>query len=243
MRNPNVDYMLGLHVMPYLPVGTIEVRDGKLNAASDMVAINVYGKAAHGAYPEKGIDAMLVMAELLLGIQTLLTRQKSPLDQAVVSFGQINGGSKDNIICDHVKVTGIMRTTDEGLRTHLKNVMEQYVEAAAAAHGAKASVVFEPGYNALINDKGVNEVVRAVAREVLGAGAIFEKESPSLGVEDYSFFLDEARGAFYHLGCGNVAKEIVHPLHSEHFDLDERALVVGVDLQMNIILNMLQGGI
>ncbi|MDK2865796.1 MAG: hypothetical protein PWP51_919 [Clostridiales bacterium] len=243
MKNPDVDYMLGLHVMPYLPVGTIEVRDGKLNAASDMVAIDIYGKAAHGAYPEKGIDAGLVGAEILQGIQTILTRQKSPLDQAVVTFGRINGGSKDNIICDHLKATGIMRTTDETLRAHLKEMMTNYVEAVAAAHGAKGVITFEPGYNALINDKGVNEMVRSVARKVLGAGAIFEKESPSLGVEDYSFFLDDARGAFYHLGCGNVAKEIVHPLHSEAFDLDERALIVGVGLQMNIILNLLQGGI
>ena len=242
MDQPKVDFMLGLHVMPYIPVGTIEIRDGKLNAASDMVEIEVHGKAAHGAYPEKGIDAMLIAAEILLGIQTQFTRQKSPLDQAVISFGQIQGGQKDNIICDYVKVTGIMRTTDETLRAHLKKSLTQYVGYTAKAHGGSAKIHFEPGYNALFNDIGVNKVVREVANIVLGNGNVYDKEMPSLGVEDYSFFLDKARGAFYHLGCGNVARDIIHPLHSEHFDIDERALITGVNLQMNIILNLLQGG-
>jgi len=239
MQNPKVDAMLGLHVMPYLPVGEIEVRDGKLNAASDMVSLEVFGEAAHGAYPEKGIDAMTIVAELILGIQTILNRRVSPLDQVVISFGRIKGGAKDNIICDHVKVTGVMRTTDENTRVKVKEMLTQYVENTAASHGGRAEINFRAGYKALVNDIDINRVVRAVGQNILGVKAVHEKETPSLGVEDYSFFLDDAKGAFYHLGCGNTSKGIVYPLHSKEFDIDEDVLITGVNLQINMIFNLL----
>jgi len=239
MQNPKVDAMLGLHVMPYLPVGEIEVRDGKLNAASDTVSLEVFGEAAHGAYPEKGVDAMTLTAELILGIQTILNRRVSPLDQVVISFGKINGGIKNNIICDHIKVTGAMRTTDERTRVRIKEMLTKYVENTAVGHGGRAEISFESGYKALVNDIDVNRVVRAVAQNILGTKAVHEKETPSLGVEDYSFFLDDAKGAFYHLGCGNISKDIVYPLHSKEFDIDEDVLITGVNLQINMILNLL----
>lgn len=242
MKNPTVDAMLGLHVMPYMPVGEVELRNGKLNAASDVVLLEIAGLASHGAYPEKGIDAMTIAAELILGIQTVLNRKVSPLDQVVISFGKIKGGHKNNIICDHVKITGIMRTTDEVTRSKVKEMLSTYVEGTAKAHGGSAKIHFEPGYKALINDQEINDVVRDVAETILGVSNVHEKENPSLGVEDYSFFLDDAKGAFYHLGCGNTSKGIIHPLHSENFDIDERALITGVNLQMNMIFNLLGEG-
>ena len=234
MTSPDVDFVLGLHVMPYLPVGKIEIRDGKLNAASDTFSITIGGKAAHGAYPEQGVDAIVVAAQVILGIQTLVSRSISPLDQAVITVGKINGGKKDNIICDEVTLTGGMRTTDEKTRKLLKEKLEALVLGICCASGATGQIYFEPGYKALINNNEVVKILREVAVDVLGREMVIEKEHPSLGVEDFSYFLDHSKGAFYHLGCG-FEDGPLGALHTKDFIIDEESLVLGVYLQIKMI--------
>ncbi|GAU77224.1 M20 family metallopeptidase [Fusibacter sp. 3D3] len=240
MDTPKVDYVLGLHVMPYLEVGQIETREGKLNAASDGLQITVKGKAAHGAYPEKGVDAINISAQIQMAISNLMSRQLSPLDQAVVSINQINGGVKDNIICDEVIMSGMMRTTDETLRKTLKDKIIRVSEAIARSNDGDAVVTFSEGYQALINDVTVTKQIKKIANQYLGEKNVFEKEAPSLGVEDFSFFLDRAQGAFYHLGCGNKSKNLISALHTDTFDIDESCLALGVFLQCEMSLSLLK---
>ncbi len=239
MSSPDVDYVLGLHVMPYMPVGKIEIRDGKLNAASDSFSITIGGKSAHGAYPEQGIDAIVVAAQVILGIQTLVSRAISPLDQAVITVGKINGGKKNNIICDTVVLTGGMRTTDETTRKLLKEKVAGMVSGICLASGATCEVQFEAGYKALINDNDVVKVLREVAVNTLGRDHVIEKEHPSLGVEDFSYFLDHSKGAFYHLGCGFVDGPL-GALHTKDFIIDEESLVLGVYLQIKMIEGLIK---
>jgi amidohydrolase len=234
MTTPDVSFVLGLHVMPYMPVGKIEIREGKLNAASDTFSITIGGKSAHGAYPEQGVDAIVVAAQIILGIQTLVSRAISPLDQAVITIGKINGGQKDNIICDEVTLTGGMRTTDEITRKLLKEKMTCLVSGLCGAFGATAQVHFEEGYKALINNNEVVKILREVAVEALGKEKVIEKEQPSLGVEDFSYFLDHAKGVFYHLGCG-FEDGPLGALHTKDFIIDEESLVLGVYLQIKMI--------
>ncbi len=234
MNSPKVDFVLGLHVMPYLPVGKIEIRDGKLNAASDTFSITIGGKSAHGAYPEQGVDAIVIAAQVILGIQTLVSRSISPLDQAVITVGKINGGQKDNIICDEVTLTGGMRTTDELTRALLKEKLTCLVTSICGAFGATGQVHFEEGYKALINDNEVVKILREVTVEALGRDHVIEKEHPSLGVEDFSYFLDQSKGAFYHLGCG-FENGPLGALHTKDFIIDEESLVLGVYLQIKMI--------
>lgn len=234
MKSPDVNYMLGLHVMPYLPVGQIEIRDGKLNAASDTFSITIEGKSAHGAYPEQGVDAIVIASHVILGIQTLVSRAISPLDQAVITVGKITGGHKDNIICDKVVLSGGMRTTDETTRSLLKEKLEELVSGICGAFGAASQVQFEAGYKALINDNEVVKVLREVAVTALGREKVIEKEHPSLGVEDFSYFLDHSKGAFYHLGCG-FEEGPLGALHTKDFIIDEESLVLGVYLQIKMI--------
>ena len=234
MDNPVVDYVLGLHVMPYMKVGQIEIRDGKLNAASDTFVIKVRGKSSHGAYPHQGVDAIIISAQVIQGIQTLISRQISPLDQAVITIGKINGGVKDNIICDEVILSGGMRTTDESTRKVLKDKMKHLVETTCLAFGGEGFVEFESGYKALINDDEVVQILRDVTHDVLGKDNVIEKEHPSLGVEDFSYFLDRAKGAFFHLGCG-FENEKSGALHTQDFMIDDNCLVMGVYLQIKWI--------
>ncbi len=240
MEAPKVDYVLGLHVMPYLEVGQIETSEGKLNAASDGLKIVVKGLAAHGAYPEKGVDAIHLAAQIQLAISSLLTRQISPLDQAVVSINQINGGIKDNIICDQVIMTGMMRTTDETTRKLLKEKIRLVSEAIASANGGGAIVTFTEGYQALINDAVLTRKLKRIATEILDENNVFEKKLPSLGVEDFSFFQDRAPGTFYHLGCGNKANGVVSALHTDTFDIDEDCLNLGVLLQCEFCMSLFE---
>ena len=239
MSSPDVDVMLGLHVMPNIPVGHIEIRDGKLNAASDEIKIEINGKSAHGAYPDQGIDAIVVAAQVVLALQTLVSRSVSPLDQVALTIGKIQGGLKDNIICDHVTLTGGMRNTDEHTRMLMKEKIRVMVDSIALAYGAHASVTFTPGYKAIINNLEINQIIRQTAHEVLGVDCVHEKEHPSLGVEDYSYFLDHAKGAFYHLGCGDE-NFTTGPLHSKNFYVDERCLPIGAYLQIKLIENIIE---
>ncbi|MEI6387829.1 MAG: M20 family metallopeptidase [Spirochaetota bacterium] len=240
MENPRVERVIGLHVMPYLPVGTIEVKKGALKGASASLDITVRGKSAHGAYPEQGIDAILIAANVVLSLNTLVSRHVSPLGQAVLTIGTIVGGSRANIIAGEVRMSATLRTTSAALQETLVARSRALVEGIARGFGGSGSLEFESGYAALINDPDVTDLIASRALDLLGPDSVRWKEKPSMGVEDFSFFNQAARGAFYHLGCGNPAQGITAPLHSPDFDLDEDCLPLGAALQAALILDLIE---
>lgn len=240
MENPTVDYVLGLHVMSYLETGTIELRYGKLNASSDGVTLKVFGKSAHGAYPENGVDAITASAHVVTALQTLVSRNISPLNSAVLSFGVISGGEVGNALAEEVTLTGTLRTLDSATREFCKKRILEIATKSAEALGARAEVHIECGYEPLINNDEVVELIEETACELLGRENIVHKEFPSLGVEDFSYFLEKAKGAFYHIGCGNKAKGITAPNHNSSFDIDEDCLRTGVELQVANVLRLLK---
>ncbi len=239
MENPVVDYVLGLHVMTYLETGTMEIRYGKLNASSDSVTVVVRGKSAHGAYPEKGVDAIVASAHVIAALQTLASRSISPLNSAVLSFGKIAGGHVENALAEEVRLSGTLRTLDKETRALCKARIEEIATHTAQALGATAEVRISPGYQPLINNDEVVRVIEETGAELLGRENVFHKEFPSLGVEDFSYFLDRAKGAFFHIGCGNKARGITAPNHNSSFDIDEDCLAVGVLLQVANTLKLL----
>ena len=240
MENPTVNYVLGLHVMSYLETGELEIRYGKFNAASDSLIIKVLGKSAHGAYPEKGVDAIVASAYMITALQTLVSRNISPLNSAVLSFGKISGGEVENALASEVTLTGTLRTLDRETRQFCKTRIEEIAVKTAQALGAEAEINISPGYEALINNDEVVKVILETGAELLGKENIVLKEFPSLGVEDFSYFLDKAKGAFYHIGCGNKARNITAPIHNSYFDIDEDCLQIGVQLQVASALKLLE---
>ena len=241
MENPKVDYVIGKHVMAYMDVGNVEVKFNKLNASTDGIKITVQGKAGHGAYPETGVDAILAAAAVVQGVHSIVSRNVSPLESVVISLGTVNGGTKGNIICDEVVLQGTLRTVNEAVRAKAKERLTRMVEDVAAAYGAVGKVEITPGYDALINDDDVVAVIKEVAEAELGADKVRIKEHPSMGAEDFSFFLNEAPGAFYHLGCGSTgAGHHCHGAHSKDFDVDEDCLSLGMFLDICIIEKLLQ---
>lgn len=239
MENPHVDYVLGLHVMPYLPVGRIETRKGALNGSSTLLDIVLHGTSCHAAYPETGVDAILMAGQVVTALHSLVSRYVSPLDAAVLTIGTIKGGNVRNIVSDEVRMEATLRTTDDAVRDALLARIKALVEGIAQSFGGSGKLDISYGYKALLNDPAVVDVVAAAAGEILGPGCVEWKEKPSMGVEDFSFFCRERPGAFYHLGCGNVARGIVSPLHSPGFDIDEDCLPLGVAMQVAAALRLL----
>lgn len=239
MINPDVDYMLGLHVMPYIDAGKVELKYGKLNASTDTIKIKINGKSAHGAYPDKGTDAIVIAGNIITSLQTIVSRNISPLNSVVISLGKISGGVKDNVISDEVEMSGTLRALDDDTRNFVKKRIEDMVTNTAAAYGGTAYVNFSEGYQALINNDEVVDVIKENAEKVLGKENIVFKEFPSLGAEDFSYFSDVAKGAFFHLGCGDSKNGIDSPIHTECFDIDEKCLKIGIQLQVENILTLL----
>ncbi|MBN2875865.1 MAG: amidohydrolase [Spirochaetales bacterium] len=239
LENPHVDYVLGLHVMPYLPVGVIETKKGPLNGSSTLLTITVRGLSCHAAYPEQGVDAVLIASQVVSALHTLVSRAVSPLDHAVLTVGSIHGGVRANILADEVKMLATLRTVDDVVRDGLLNKIRAIVGGIASAMGGAGSVELEYGYRSLVNDPYVVDVVTSTALDVLGPESVVWKEQPSLGVEDFAYFTAARPGAFYHLGCGNPGAGIHSALHTSTFDIDEDCLPLGVAVQVASALRLL----
>ena len=237
MENPHVDRVYGLHVMPNLPLGTVETRVGTLNASTDTVCLTIHGTAGHGAYPERGADAIVCAAQVITALQTLVSRNLSPLSSAVLTIGTIEGGTAGNIICDCVKMRGTLRTANSEIRAMMKQRIEEVVSGVAAVMGCRADVDIAPGYAALVNNGQEAMRIRRVAGRLFGRENAVEKPEPSMGGEDFSFFCDEAPGAFFHVGCVKKEDMPAPPLHSRDFKIDEECLVIGATMHVALVLD------
>ena len=230
-----VDAVYGLHVQPYLRVGQIDTRPGCLNGSTDELRIAVEGVSGHAARPEQAVDAIVCAAQLIMALQTVVSRSASPLKSAVLSLGTIHGGEAHNVICDRVEIRGTLRTADPELRAHLKARIRAICDGIAGACGARISLDIVPGYIALMNTPAEAERVLRLGGALLGAENARVRESPSMGGEDFSYFVAKAPGAFWHLGC--AAATPAPPLHNRAFAPDERCLPIGAALQAALVLD------
>ena len=237
MENPHVDRVYGLHVQPYLPVGVIETRAGTLNASTDDVELTILGRSSHGAYPESGADAIVCAAQVITSLQTLVSRNVSPLASAVLSLGMISGGTAGNIICDRVSLRGTLRTANGEIRAMMKRRIEEVASGVAAAMGCTAEVCITSGYAALVNDEAEAGRVMRVGACLLGEKNVVRKAAPSMGGEDFSFFCERVPGAFFHLGCVKKEDMPAPLLHSRDFHLDEDCLTVGAMMHVALVLD------
>lgn len=239
LDNPKTDHVIGLHVMPNIPTGKVELRYGKLNGNTGEVKIIVRGKSGHAAYPDTAVDAIVIASQVITALQTVVSRNVSPLNPVVLTIGKINGGNKNNVIAKEVVLSGTLRTLDRQTRNKAKELIKKISENVALGLGGNAEVYFEDGYIELINDDNVMKIVEETAVEVVGKENIVYKEYPSLGGEDFSYFADKVPSAFFHIGCGNEALKTTAPLHSDKFALDEDCLKVGIEMEVRTVLKLL----
>lgn len=242
LDNPRVDYILGLHVEPAYETGKVGIRYGKMYAASDMIDITISGKGAHGAHPDEGTDAIMIAASILNGIQTVVSRNVSPLNSAVVSFGTIKGGAVRNQIADQVKLEGIIRTLDSTTRIFVRERVKLISESIASSMGAEIDFKVMESYGPLINDDYVTNIVKDNAISMLGKNNVILEVNPDLSCEDFSYFAIERPACYFHLGCYSKSNGPHVDLHNPRFTIDENCLMTGVKLQISNIIRLLDKG-
>ena len=239
MRDPEVRCIIGQHMNPQYPTGTFYSRCGCVSGYSDELHMVVRGKQCHGAYPQRGTDAIVIAAQIVTALQTLVSRTLSPFDPAVVTIGSIHGGSACNVVCGEVQLTGTMRSLTPETREHLRRHVCDTARGIARSMGGEADVQILDGYTAVNNDPRFYPVVEEIARELVGADRIAEQPAPSLGVESFCFFLKDTPGVYYDLGCG-----VGSGIHTPTFRVDEAIIPIGIALQCEsvmAILKMTQG--
>lgn len=239
LEDPKVDGIFGLHVSNGIEVGKIGIRYGQMNAASDMIKIIINGKNSHGAYPNLGVDAISIAAQVTTAIQTIVSRKVDPRNSAVVTIGTVHGGEARNIIADKVEMEGIVRTLDPVTREETMEQLIDIVENISSSMGGKGEVIRNKSYNSLINDDTMVDIVYNNGEELFDDQNIINIKYPSFGVEDFSYFAEAVPGAFFNLGSRNKEKGIIHEAHTSLFDIDERCLKTGVLIQCKNVLRFL----
>lgn len=243
LEDPPPSAILALHVASGQPAGVVAIRAGAVNAANDTVTVTVEGRGGHAAHPDEAVDPVPVAAQIVTGVQQIVSRELDPVDPAVITFGQIRGGARENVIAPRVVMRGTVRTLDAEVRATVLERLREVAGGIAAAHRADATVEVEPGYPAGYNDPALTDVVADAARAVLGDTRVVTQDEPSLGSED--FFAFGSTGlpvCMFRLGVANPAEGITAPQHSADFDLDERALPAGVAVFADAIRRLLRVG-
>lgn len=232
-----VDAIFGLHVDPTIECGVIGIKYGAYCASSTDVIIEVEGKSCHGAYPSQGVDAIVATCGIVTNLQSVISRNIDSRDSAVLSFGKIIGGEKENIVAQNVRVSGTLRTLSPEIKNKVKERVKEMVEFTAKGYGATGKVTYRDSYTALINHDEYIDIVKENGKELLGDSGIYVKALANMGVEDFAYFVEKIPGAFFNLGVGNKKKGITVPLHNNKFDIDEDSLKIGVTLQIFNILS------
>jgi len=233
-----VDEIYGIHVWNYQPVGEVGITDGPVLAAADMFEIKIKGIGGHGAAPQGTVDAVVVSSHLVQALQTIVSRNTNPLESTVVTIGTINGGHNFNIIADEVTLSGTARAYTEENRNLIKTRMTEIIDGVAKTFGAEISFDYEDGYPPTINHTDPANKVLKAAERVVGEKA--GMPYLSMGGEDFSYYLQKIPGCFFFVGSApNDQKLFETPHHCSHFTMDERALLVGPSIYLNLVDDLL----
>ena len=233
-----VDEIYGLHLWNYQPVGEIGVKNGPIMAAADMFDIIIKGKGGHGATPQGTVDAIVVASNLITMLQTIVSRNTNPLDNTVVTIGEINGGQNFNVIADEVRLTGTTRAYTENNRNMIKKRMQDIIDGVSKSFGAEIVLKYKEGYPPTVNHEDPTKLVVEASSMVVGKGAGYPYLS--MGGEDFSYYLQKVPGCFFFVGSAPDKNNILStPHHCSHFDIDERSLLIGASVYVNLIDNIL----
>ena len=222
----NVNAIFGVHVTHHYRVGEIMVADGVITAQSDQFSINVKGKGGHGARPHEAIDAVVITGLLITAIQTLVSREVNPVYPSVVTVGKIQAGSAPNVIAEEALLEGSIRTTLPSVRNQILEGLKRMTKALGDLHNADINISIKEGYPPVINTKRETEIASQAVRNLFGESSLMTMDHPSMGSEDFSFYLQKIPGCYVRLGARIEEHEYI-PLHSPAFDIDEHVLKVG----------------
>ena len=228
LESLKVDAAVALHGWPSRPVGTIVARPGPIMAANNCFEVTVRGVGSHGAYPHRGIDPIVTAAHIVVGLQSIVARTVNPLEAAVVTVGQIAGGTATNVIPSECRFKGTLRYTSPPLGEHLRQRLRRVAEDTARAHGAEAAVEIMGGYPPMVNDPDLTRLIQDAVQALLGQENLVVDEPVSMGVEDFAFYAQRVPAMMFRLGLRPPEQDSYPSLHTPLFDFNDAALPVGI---------------
>jgi len=236
---PKPDACFGLHLWNEVEVGRVDVRPGPIYASADAFAIELTASGGHAAMPHQVADPVVAAAELIVALQTLVSRESPPLEPAVLTIGSIHGGTAPNIIPTRVELQGTLRVFDPELRVRLLSRIDEVMIGIAHTLRVNANLELTDSCPACINDPSMAALVERVGKRILGAGNV-GNEQRTMGADDMSEFLNAVPGCYFFVGAANAERGLQSPHHSPTFDFDERALDTGVQMLTNVALEFLE---
>jgi amidohydrolase len=229
LTNPRPSSILGQHVLPILPVGKIGFREGMYMASADEIYLKVIGKGGHGAAPELTVDPVVMASHIVVALQQVISRNASPKQPTVLTFGQIHGGTAPNIIPFEVNLAGTFRAMNETWRHEGLKKIKKMAEGIAESMGGRCEVTIDMGYPYLENHPEVTRRIKKAAVAYVGKDNVVDIDI-TLGAEDFAYYSQVIPASFYRLGTRNEAKGITAYVHTPTFDIDEDALIIGPGL-------------
>lgn len=234
----DVDAIFGSHVWPDLPFGKIAIKEGPMMANSDHFTIKFTGASSHAAKPHEGIDAVVMGSQFVNAMQTLISRNTDPMNSAVLTVGRFIAGTRYNVMAEEALIDGTCRTFSKEDRMRISEDMGNLARAIAEVNHGQCDYNYGFGYPAVINEKNSVEIVKESVSEIFGNDSLLEIDKPAMTAEDFAFYLEKIKGAFYWVGIGKEGEKN-YPLHSKKFYLNEDILYRGSALMCQIALNFL----
>lgn len=224
-----VDDVFGIHIWSQIPSHSVACNPGPSFASADIFKVHFKGRGGHGAIPQNSIDAAIIASSFVMNVQSVVSRTIDPQQPAVVTVGKMVVGTRFNIIAENAEIEGTVRCFDAETRDHIEKQLKVYADNTAEIFGGTATVEYIRGTQAVINGEESSELVRQVAAEAFGENVVYD-ENPTMGGEDFSFYLDEVPGSFALVGSGNAEKDTQWAHHHGKFNVDEEAMATGAEL-------------
>ncbi|PIE34089.1 hypothetical protein CSA56_09275 [candidate division KSB3 bacterium] len=239
LEQPQVDAIMALHSWPDIPAGTIGVRKGPFLASADVFTIRVHGKQGHAAHPHRCVDPIVISGQIVTNLQTIVSREIPPTEPLVVTIGKIQGGTAPNIIPSVVEMAGTVRTLNPELRARIPEMLTRVVQGMARAMRGEADVGYQWGTPPVISDDTLYQLIEENTKTILGEEKLVYLAEPSMGGEDFAFYLEKVPGVFFRLGTYSEKLGERAPLHSPFFAVDEACLPVGVAVMCRSVYSYL----
>lgn len=240
LENPHVDAIIGLHVNENIETGKVAIKKGVVNASSNPFIIKIIGKGAHGATPQFSIDPITISANVINTLQTIISREISPVEPSVITIGSIHGGIAENIIPEQVEIRGIIRTMTMKNREYIIKRFKEIVKGIVESMRGECEIKIIESYPNLYNDDTLYNTFKLTASNIVGTNNVVLLDNPSMSVESFAYFSNERPSVFYYLGCKTPNSKIVNPAHSSCFDIDENCLPIGVAIHCELASKILK---
>lgn len=234
------DVVFGQHINSKDNVGQLLIKPGPAMAAPDEFKIEVVGIGTHASAPHTGVDPILVASEIVVSLQSIVSRSLKPVEPAVVSVCTFHGGTAFNIIPEKVHLSGTIRTLNPETRSFIHQRVQEIATSIGKMHGAKVTVEIIEAYPPVINDKVMSEFAIDVATKLVGKENVQVLDEPSMGGEDFAYYLQEKPGCFVWLGGRPIGQEELYNNHNPKFDIDEHALLIGMAMHINLVKEYLK---